>query len=236
MVCNRCNQTIPDNSVFCTNCGAQFEQELEDTGVLADDFGNVNGGVNKYAGNPYNGGDNSHNGGGNAYSGNGNSQNANGGTNSAYTNPNFDNGYPGSGAVSNTNQNGYVAYNQAQKPTMKECYIKFWENTTNYSDRARRSEYWNVVLANLLISLVTSFTGLGVLYSIASFPQMLSLTVRRLHDIGKEWYHMFFYLIPIAGPIIVLVWLCKDSQVGTNNFGPNPKGINATNTYNNQYN
>ena len=68
--------------------------------------------------------------------------------------------------------------------------------------------------------------GIGGLYTIAVLVPTLALMVRRLHDLGKDWYYIFFALIPLAGQIILLVWFCTDSQAGENEFGKNPKGIN----------
>lgn len=127
--------------------------------------------------------------------------------------------------------NNQVEYsNIIEKPSFKDCYIKFWKNYTNFSGRARRSEYWYVVVANILISLVTiiPYVGqvVGALYMIAVLVPTLALMVRRLHDLGKDWYYIFLLLIPLVGQIIMLVWFCTDSQVGANEFGENPKGVN----------
>lgn len=126
------------------------------------------------------------------------------------------------------NQSEYS--NIIEKPSFKDCYIKFWKNYTNFSGRARRSEYWYAVLANVLVSLVSiiPYVGpvIGGLYMIAILVPTLALMVRRLHDLGKDWYYIFFALIPLVGQIIMLVWFCTDSQVGANEFGENPKGVN----------
>ncbi len=128
----------------------------------------------------------------------------------------------------NNNQSEYS--NIIEKPSFKDCYIKFWKNYTNFSGRARRSEYWYAVLANVLVSLVSMipYVGpvIGGLYMIAILVPTLALMVRRLHDLGKDWYYIFFALIPLVGQIIMLVWFCTDSQVGANEFGENPKGVN----------
>ena len=47
----------------------------------------------------------------------------------------------------------------------------------------------------------------------------------RLHDIGKSGGYYFFILIPLVGWILLLVWMCQDSQPGANQYGPNPKGM-----------
>lgn len=238
MKCKNCNSQIPDTAAFCSNCGTPVDDDLEATGLLVEDDEEEATGLlveeddedtgllveNQVDIADYSATDNDFHFDEDVSQGN---------INPAFINPNanksqFQN-YEQSNSTTTSNGNSNISV--IEKPSMKECYIKFWENTTNYSDRARRSEYWNVVLMNLIISLAASITVIGaplmVLYSIACIPQTLSLLVRRLHDIGKEWYHLFFYLIPLAGPIIILVWLCKDSQVGTNEFGENPKGINS---------
>ena len=52
---------------------------------------------------------------------------------------------------------------------------------------------------------------------------LLCATVRRLHDIGKRGEYIFILLVPLYGPITLLVLLCRDSQPETNKFGPSPK-------------
>ena len=140
-----------------------------------------------------------------------------------YENPYYKQDYQQS-----NNQSAHA--NMVEKPSFKDCYIKFWKNYTNFSGRARRSEYWYVVLANVLVSLVCMipYVGqvIGGLYMIAVLVPTLALMVRRLHDLGKDWYYIFFALIHLAVQIILLVWFCTDSQSGENEFGKNPKGIN----------
>jgi uncharacterized membrane protein YhaH (DUF805 family) len=47
--------------------------------------------------------------------------------------------------------------------------------------------------------------------------------VRRLHDINKSGWYYFIALIPIAGAIILLVWLFKEGDKGSNEYGDDPK-------------
>ena len=51
----------------------------------------------------------------------------------------------------------------------------------------------------------------------------LSATVRRLHDIGKRGEYIFVGLIPFFGGLTLLVYLCRDSMMEENEFGPSPK-------------
>lgn len=153
-------------------------------------------------------------------------QNNDAGTYAPQNEAGWTNAYGGNYA-SNMN---YVPPEAVEKPTLTNCYNKFWKNYANFSGRSRRSEYWFVVLTNFLIAFINviPYVGTGVysLYTLAVIVPMLALIVRRLHDIGREWYYIFFGLIPIAGFIILIVWMCQDSQPGSNKFGPNPKGVN----------
>lgn len=150
----------------------------------------------------------------------------------------------------NSNQsgsNGNISYSgtvnaassapSTEEPSLIGCYKKFWKNYANFNGRARRSEYWYAFLMNAIICTVVSvlmaipvlrivISVVFSLYTLAIFIPMLSLVVRRLHDIGKDWYWIFFGLIPIAGAIMMIIWYCQDSQPGPNQFGENPKGVN----------
>ncbi len=105
----------------------------------------------------------------------------------------------------------------------------------DFNGRARRSEYWYytlvVVLISTVLSLLQRITGWGLfsmisgLVSLAVLVPGLAVCWRRLHDIGKSGAYYFIVLIPIVGWILMIVWLCQDSQPGDNQFGPNPKGM-----------
>ena len=109
-------------------------------------------------------------------------------------------------------------------------------NYMNFSGRARRSEYWYWVLAIVLFSIAMSHLLMVGKMVLGGFPIMtnvytivvsllsISVTIRRLHDIGKSgwWYVLNF--IPFIGALIFLILLCQDSQPGPNQWGENPKG------------
>lgn len=50
-----------------------------------------------------------------------------------------------------------------------------------------------------------------------------AVSVRRLHDTGRSGWWLLIGLIPLAGAIVLLVFLCTDSEPGPNRFGPSPK-------------
>lgn len=111
------------------------------------------------------------------------------------------------------------------------CLSKF----ADFSGRARRREYWTFVLVNCLIALLLLTLGLAfgedspasnimvtIFYLIMLVPN-LSVSVRRLHDIGKSGWYMFLSLIPLIGGLILLIWSLMDSEPGENQYGKNPK-------------
>jgi len=67
------------------------------------------------------------------------------------------------------------------------------------------------------------FGWLYLTYNLAVLIPSLAVGVRRFHDIGKSGWNYFVGLIPLAGIIILLVWFCKNGQIGENKWGANPK-------------
>ena len=115
-----------------------------------------------------------------------------------------------------------------------------FQNYANFSGRARRAEYWNFVLVNIIIYIplyimiivggvnnsdLIGFTGVGIigLFALAMLIPSLAVLVRRLHDLNKSGWNFLIYFIPIAGPIIMLVWLCTEGNSYPNNYGDDPK-------------
>lgn len=140
-------------------------------------------------------------------------------------------------------------YSQNVKPSMSlgESLTSVLNKYATFTGRARRSEYWWFFLCYSVIQLVFNFASLGMmsgvmsgemsyndpsymLFMIASvviglglFLPSLAVTVRRLHDIGKSGWNILWGVIPIVGAIIVLVWMCQDSDVVANKYGESPK-------------
>ena len=128
-----------------------------------------------------------------------------------------------------------------------QYYIDALKNYANFSGRARRSAYWYFVLFNFIFSIVAAIldnlfgttikleTAQGfmavpygyiyILYALFMIIPGLSLSVRRLHDVGKSGWFILISLIPLVGAIWLLVLFCTDSVPGANQYGPNPKGI-----------
>jgi len=125
---------------------------------------------------------------------------------------------------------------------MIEWYkIAMFENYSNFSGRARRSEYWYFRLATAVIFFaLIAFAGLlaivigGALafqiamaiffiYILLSVIPSLAVTVRRMHDLGKSGWNVLISFIPLVGPIWFLVLLATEGEHGENYYGPDPK-------------
>ena len=112
----------------------------------------------------------------------------------------------------------------------------YFKNYATFKGRARRSEFWFTVLFTVLVSAALSIVFPGPtdmvwdmeveqssaaenLWSLATIVPSLAVTWRRLHDVGRSGKYFFFILIPIAGIIMLLIELTKDSQPGANEYG-----------------
>ena len=116
-----------------------------------------------------------------------------------------------------------------------EAVQSVFSKYATFSGRARRSEYWYFVLLQVIVTAVlnglysatesVAFSAILVLFDLALLVPSLAVCWRRLHDIGRSGGYYFFVLIPLVGWILLLVWMCQDSQPGANQYGPNPKGM-----------
>ena len=113
-----------------------------------------------------------------------------------------------------------------------EYYTGVLKQYTNFSGRARRAEFWMFTLINIIISIVLAGVDaalgltnvIGGIYSLLVLLPSLAVSARRLHDINKSGWWLLIGLIPILGWIVLIIWYAKDSDPGSNQYGPNPKG------------
>jgi uncharacterized membrane protein YhaH (DUF805 family) len=112
-----------------------------------------------------------------------------------------------------------------------EWYLLALKKYSQFSGRSRRKEYWMFSLYSfafiILLSIVESLIGLsGVisgLYSLAVLIPSLAVFIRRLHDTNRSGWWFWIALVPLVGPIVLLVLLTQDSQPESNQYGDNPK-------------
>ena len=109
----------------------------------------------------------------------------------------------------------------------------------DFNGRARRKEFWMFFLFNYIFGFVaftidnifgiaSEYLGFGWFFSLLSLAIILpswAVLVRRLHDVGKSGWWMLISLIPFIGGLLVFVQTVYDSQVGDNEYGPNPKEV-----------
>lgn len=115
----------------------------------------------------------------------------------------------------------------------------------DFEGRARRSEYWYFNLFNFLIQIALYFLifgffsiiplmseslivvgfGLIILYGLAVFIPGLALTVRRLHDTNKSGWLLLIAIVPLIGPLALLIFFLMEGTHGPNNYGPDPKAL-----------
>lgn len=131
--------------------------------------------------------------------------------------------------------------------SLGESLTSVFNKYATFTGRARRSEYWWFTVCYYALGFIFNIAQLGmyvqlmsgemsynepsytimlmvsVIIGLGLFLPALAVTVRRLHDIGKSGWNLLWSLIPIVGVIIVLVWMCQDSDVVTNKYGESPK-------------
>ncbi len=104
-----------------------------------------------------------------------------------------------------------------------------------FSGRSSRSAYWWFSLFNALVvvaALVVDAalrTG-GVFYVLTVLGIVvpnIALTVRRLHDTGHSGWWLLVSLVPLVGPIVLLVITLRGSE-GPNQWGYGPDGRGPT--------
>ena len=126
--------------------------------------------------------------------------------------------------------------------SVKTCFI---EKPFTFKGRASRSEFWWTtlvfylsifILAGLMSLCDTTNHNDSLLFKIGTVVGALafivlglyllivyfSATVRRLHDSSHSGWNILLRFIPYIGSFIVLYMLCKKSDDGENEYGPNP--------------
>ena len=111
---------------------------------------------------------------------------------------------------------------------IKSCFNKY----VTFSGRAPRSEYWYFGLFYVLASIVAAIVDhavlnmdsspLSIIIWLACILPSLAVSFRRLHDVNKSAWWLFFFLVPIVGPIMMIVWFCTRGTAGDNRFGSDP--------------
>ena len=129
---------------------------------------------------------------------------------------------------------------------MFKAYRKYWMGYFDFTGRSSRSDYWLVVLANTIVTIIlfsilivvivfdspdspyhvilTLLYLLVMTYFPASFIPSIALQVRRLRDAGYHWALIFLRFAFVIGGIVLLILFCQPTKVEYpfNNFN-NPQ-------------
>ena len=118
---------------------------------------------------------------------------------------------------------------------MFRAYKKYWMGYVDFTGRSSRSDYWLVVLANTIVTIILFSILIVVIvfdspnshyhiilnllylfamtYFSASFIPSIALQVRRLRDAGYHWALMFLRFAFVIGDIVLLVLCCQPTKV-----------------------
>ncbi|MCZ6482632.1 MAG: DUF805 domain-containing protein [Alphaproteobacteria bacterium] len=112
---------------------------------------------------------------------------------------------------------------------VKSAFARF----ADFATRSSRSEYWWFMLFYFLVGLVVTiiqFTMemtsgiIDLLVFLVCIVPTISVSARRLHDIGRSGWWLLIGLIPLIGALILIFWAVKPGEDGDNRFGANPLG------------
>ncbi|MFA5750892.1 MAG: DUF805 domain-containing protein [Candidatus Paceibacterota bacterium] len=109
-------------------------------------------------------------------------------------------------------------------------YIEALKKYFVLKGRASLPEFWYFALFNFIIGLFLYILGklifktninlIYYIYCLAVLLPSIAINIRRLHDIGKSGWTLLFQLLPIIGPIIIIVLNLMESEPGDNKYGP----------------
>ena len=92
-----------------------------------------------------------------------------------------------------------------------------------FDGRARRSEYW---WWTLMMCIASFIPFVNLIVALGCLVPSIAVAVRRLHDTGHSGWWFLLALVPIVN-LVLIYFFILDSETGSNEFGPNPKGIES---------
>lgn len=126
--------------------------------------------------------------------------------------------------------------------TLQESVKTVFSKYATFRGRATRSEFWYFALFNFIMAFGLIIAGillgaifgsnegavggfaigyfLYMIYSLAAIIPNISVTVRRLHDTNRSGWNYWWCLLPLVGPIVLLVFLLQGSNPENNEYGP----------------
>lgn len=119
-------------------------------------------------------------------------------------------------------------------------YVAAMRRYVDFTGRASRSAFWWFHLALIVLTVAAmavdamlasdpegAGSPLATLVLVVHVLPALAVGVRRLHDAGRSGWWWLVGLVPLVGPILLLVWYCRPGTPGDNRFGPDPLATSA---------
>jgi uncharacterized membrane protein YhaH (DUF805 family) len=109
--------------------------------------------------------------------------------------------------------------------TFGEAIVKVVRNYAQFEGRAARPEFWWWALFAALVSsalgalnlatptgTIAVGSSLASVWGVATLVPSLAVAVRRLRDTNRHWGNVFWILVPIAGLIVLIVFLAEPTK------------------------
>ena len=117
---------------------------------------------------------------------------------------------------------------------MVDAVKLMFSNYSNFKGRTSRHDFWFAILGYFIMALIVGFvagfisgiTGGGKeitttitgIFELVTILPLISMEVRRLHDVNKAGWWIFIETIPIVGAIILLIFFCSASVDENNRY------------------
>ncbi|MEM9603477.1 MAG: DUF805 domain-containing protein [Pseudomonadota bacterium] len=108
-------------------------------------------------------------------------------------------------------------------------FIDALTKTFDFQGRTTRTGYWMFILVYVIVYFGLAFLVGGSddsltaadVFSLLLLVTSISVTARRLHDIGRSGWWQLISFIPLVGWLVLIYFMVQPSE-GDNRFGPAP--------------
>ena len=119
-----------------------------------------------------------------------------------------------------------------------EDFVNAIKKYADFNGRTSKKEFWNFVLIYTVIYLILEFLSgvsaldgngffllniISGLFFLFTLLPGLSISVRRLHDTNRSGWWMWLCLLPLIGPIVLMVFFALSGTEGENRYGPDSR-------------
>lgn len=111
-----------------------------------------------------------------------------------------------------------------------KLYLQTLKRTFDYKGRSNRKEFWSFVAINLLIYFTLFLTDVflkntigisNIYFSVMCIP-LFTLSVRRVHDLGRSSDIIVLYFLPVLGWVYLFFVFIKKGDSEENKYGLAP--------------